>query len=67
MATATRTRKAGSKGKASARKNKNVITAKQAWEALGADEQYKPKDLNASASNRMLWALNEAGKLSLNV
>lgn len=63
MATATRTTRKASGSKT--RKAKNVITAKQAWEALGADEQYKPKDMNAPASNRMLWALNDKGKLAI--
>jgi hypothetical protein len=63
MPTATKTRK-GAKNK-KAKVNKNTITAGQAWEALGADEDYKPSDLKAPASNRMLWALNTQGKLAL--
>lgn len=66
MATATRTRTARTgKPRPTTKAVKGVITAGQAWEALGADDQFKPSDLKAPASNRMLWALNNQGKLAI--
>lgn len=39
------------------------ITAGDAWRILGADETYKPKDMNKPANNAQLWRLNSAGLL----
>lgn len=61
-ATANKTRKASSKRKT---RKAAGITAGQAWEALGGNEKFKPQDMDAPASNRMLWALNDQGRLSI--
>lgn len=44
---------------------KGVITCGEAWQALGADPTYTPRDPNAPARNAQLWALNAQGKLRL--
>lgn len=42
---------------------KACITAGDAWLILGADETYKPKDMDKPANNAQLWRLNQAGLL----
>lgn len=42
-----------------------TISAGDAWEALGAQEDFKPKDLNKPANNGQLWRLNSQGLLAL--
>lgn len=41
------------------------ITAGIAWELLGADESFKPRDPDKPATNAQLWRLNAAGRLSV--
>jgi len=41
------------------------ISAGIAWEVLGADEQFKPKDPDKPATNAQLWNLNAKGLLTL--
>lgn len=42
-----------------------TISAGDAWEALGAQDEFKPKDLNKPANNGQLWRLNSQGLLAL--
>lgn len=42
-----------------------TISAGEAWEALGAQDDFKPKDLNKPANNGQLWRLNSQGLLAL--
>ena len=54
--------------KASTRKAQvpaSCITAEIAWQLLGADENFKPKDGSKPATNAQLWRLNTAGRLSV--
>lgn len=41
------------------------ITAEMAWQLLGADENFRPKDGDKPATNAQLWRLNTAGRLSV--
>ena len=62
------TRKASTrKPKASAKAQvpASCITAEIAWQLLGADENFKPKDGSKPATNAQLWRLNTAGRLSV--
>ena len=43
----------------------SCITAQVAWELLGADENFKPKDGSKPATNAQLWRLNTAGRLNV--
>lgn len=43
----------------------SCITAGDAWNALGADATYEPKDKTKPANNAQLWRLNQAGMLTL--
>jgi len=40
------------------------ITAREAWEALGADPEFEPRDPDKPASGPMLWRLNANGELA---
>jgi hypothetical protein len=54
--------------KASSKRSKvaaTCITAGQAWQLLGADEQYKPRDPDKPATNAQLWNLNAQGRLTV--
>lgn len=68
------TRKSGSRagtrqprgtGNVAGQAKPGVITCQQAWLALGADPQYKPRTPDAPARNQQLWRLNDLGLLGL--
>jgi len=42
----------------------NTISAGAAWTALGADDAFKPKDLDKPANNGQLYAMNVRGMLA---
>lgn len=46
-----------------AKSKPGVITCGSAWEALGADPEYAPKDPSKPATAPQLWRLNSEGLL----
>jgi hypothetical protein len=51
--------------KAAAKLATGCITAGIAWELLGADPAFEPKNPAKGATNAQLWRLNEAGRLTV--
>lgn len=51
------------KRKPAAKPKPGVITCGTAWEALGADPEYAPKDPSKPATAPQLWRLNSEGLL----
>lgn len=65
--TATKTAKSPAKRTSTKRtstKRTCNITAGEAWNALGADPEFEPKDHSKPASGPMLWRLNAQGELA---
>ena len=56
--------KPAAKPRKTTRAKRGVLTCGAAWEALGADPEFEPKDPSKPATGPQLWRLNADGKLA---